>query len=160
MSSFITKKFINVKQLLDLECPIGHKIEMKYNNFQQGDRCGICWKEQNYSRSEKEVLSIVKKSLPNEKILENDRTQIINPKTGWNIELDIYLPNLNKAIEFNGIYFHGDDFPDTQYKDKIKKLQCKEKGINLLVIEERNWIDDKYKCIDEIKKFLNGVNFE
>jgi len=44
------------------------------------------------------------KSIYNDNIINNDRTIIINPITGHNLELDIYFPKLNKAIEFNGKY--------------------------------------------------------
>jgi len=27
----------------------------------------------------------------------------MNPKTGWNLELDLWMPSLNKAIEYNGV---------------------------------------------------------
>lgn len=38
------------------------------------------------------------------------------------------------------------------------KEQCKELGISFLVIEENNWIDDKEKCLNKIKKIIIGKN--
>jgi hypothetical protein len=56
-----------------------------------------------YSLGEKEVLNYVKK-IYNGNIISNDRKTIINKKSGKYLELDIYLPYLKKAIEFNGIF--------------------------------------------------------
>ena len=144
-------------EILCTNCEEDHIFEMSWNSFQQY-RCSICDKIKFSSKPEKEVLSVVKELIPKELILENDRTQIINPKTRRNLELDIYLPNLNKAIEFNGKYFHGDDFPDVQYKDKQKVIQCKEKNIQLLVIKEENWIVHRKEQVQKIKQFIGGMN--
>lgn len=68
-------------------------------------------------------------------ILINDR-KIISP-----YELDIYLPDYNLAIEFNGIYWHSDI-----YKDKnshvSKSDMCSKSGLQLIYIWEDDW---KYK---------------
>jgi hypothetical protein len=64
---------------------------------------------------------------------ENNRN-IIFPK-----ELDIYIPSLNLAIEFNGLYWHSEDFIDKNYH-LDKSLKCQEKGIHLLHIFEDDWI--------------------
>jgi len=123
-----------------------------YNSFQRGQRCPICDRIKTSSKGEKEVFELAKQ-YTNDQILENDRTQILNPLTGWNLELDIYMPSLNKAIEYNGEYWHSS--PYAIEKDTIKQEQCKEKGIELLIIEERNWIDNKNSCIELLKDFIN-----
>jgi len=58
--------------------------------------------------------------------LINDRT-IINP-----LELDIFIPHLNLAIEINGIFWHSElSGKDKNYHlDKLKR--CENKGIKLL----------------------------
>ena len=58
------------------------------------------------SIKEKKVLSFIREVLPNEEIIENDRTQLTNPITNRQLELDIWIPRLRKAIEFNGEYWH------------------------------------------------------
>ena len=50
-------------------------------------------------------------------------------------ELDIYVPEFNFAIEFNGSYWHSDKFLDNWYHfDKWKA--CKQNGIKLLNVWE------------------------
>lgn len=86
--------------------------------------------------------------------LNNCKDQIINPHTNNVLELDIYFPTLKKAIEFNGTYWHSDSHPDTQRRDKIKQEQCNEKGIDLLVIPEQDWISNKNNVFRTIDNFI------
>lgn len=54
------------------------------------------------------------------------------------LELDIYIPDHNIAIEVNGIYWHSELFKRSNYHIN-KTLKCKEIGINLLHIWEDDW---------------------
>ena len=58
----------------------------------------------------------------------------------------------NKAIESNGKYWHS--LKDKIIRDKIKLDKCTKKGIELLVIQEKNWINNETDYIDEIKNFV------
>ena len=51
-------------------------------------------------------------------------------------ELDIYLPNLQLAIEYNGIRYHSIEM--SKPKDRIlrKSIACRNKGIRLIHIYE------------------------
>ena len=84
--------------------------------------------------------------------MQNDRNTIINPSTGHNLELDIYLPEVNKAIEFNGIYWHS--LHRAKNYDKIKKDQCRRNNIDLLIVEEENWNNNKELCLQVIENFI------
>jgi len=149
----LSKEYKNNYTKLKLECTEGHIFWMIYNNFQQGVRCPNCWNENGSSRQEKEVLEYIQ-SITDTIIIKNDRTQILNINTGWNLELDVFLPELKKAIEYNGTYWHNNDYQ--KYKDLIKQDQCKEKGIELLVVNEKEWIKNNNKCKNNIKKFIIG----
>lgn len=53
-------------------------------------------------------------------------------------ELDFYFPEKNLAIEFNGCWFHSDNFkPKNYHMNKWK--ECREKGIQLISIWEDDW---------------------
>lgn len=55
-----------------------------------------------------------------------------------NKELDIYLPNLSLAFEFNGIYWHSDKYrPKNYHYDKTEL--CKANNIQLIHIWEDDW---------------------
>ena len=72
-------------------------------------------------------------------------------------ELDIYIPELNKAIEFNGEYWHYNN-KNLKRKPKgyhiMKSNLCDQKGIKLLHLREDLWKKDKEKMKKVIEKFL------
>ena len=113
---------------------------MSYNTFSHGHRCGKCWGEKNYSKAEREIFLYIKQNYKGI-VIQNDRNQIINPITKYTLELDIWIPELNKAIEYNGTFWHNNTV--RQYRDQIKQEQCKEKGIDLLVLKEDLWMLNK-----------------
>ncbi len=86
------------------------------------------------------------------KIKTNDR-KIINP-----YELDIYIPELKKAIEFNGTYYHYSEKYFTPGKHSTKSKLCKSLNINLLHLREDLWNRNKEKMKKVIHKFLNFKN--
>ena len=149
----LSKKYVNNNTKLEIRCPKGHIYEVTYGNFQQGGRCPICNTEKTSSKGEKEVLQMVEK-FTGEDILTNDRTQIINPLTGCNLELDIWIPSLNKAIEYNGTYWHSSNKQKEKDKEKVK--QCKEKGIDLLIIKEEHWQGARILCERIIEEFIKS----
>jgi len=143
----LEKEYVNAHTKMKMECPEGHIFWIRWNDFQQGIRCSECFRLKSFSKGEKEVLEYIQ-SITDTTIISNDRTQIINPKTGCNLELDIFLPQIKKAIEYNGTYWHSSD--KAIYKDYQKVIQCEKLGIDLMVIEEKNWVNDK----DVYKKMI------
>lgn len=90
------------------------------------------------SKSETEVFEYVKTLLPKEINIErNDRT-LLNSK-----ELDIYIPDKNIAIEFNGIYWHSEKNKKDKNYHYNKWLECKQKGVQLITIWEDDWDNRK-----------------
>jgi len=87
------------------------------------------------SNVEKELLEFIK-SIYDDKIVENDR-KVIFP-----LELDIYVPNKNVAIEFNGVYYHSNKFKDKNYHFNKTKL-CEQKNIRLIHVYEDDWLYNK-----------------
>ena len=98
------------------------------------------------------------------KIILNSKN-IIPPK-----EIDIYLPEYNLAIEFNGLHWHSPNRYDSKehwfdyHENKI--IACREKGIKLLHIWEKyldhkQLIDDAIdnKIDNNLKKVLNEVKW-
>ena len=72
------------------------------------------------------------------------------------LELDIYLPDYNIAIEFNGLYWHSNLYKEKNYHLNKTKL-CEEKGIQLIHIFEDEWIYKKNIVITRLKNIL-GFN--
>jgi hypothetical protein len=88
-------------------------------------------------------------------IKENyDGDILLNSKNIISKEVDIYLPNLKLAFEFNGLYWHSDLYKDKNYHlDKTNK--CLYSGIQLIHIWEDDW-DFKKDIVKSI--ILNKLN--
>jgi len=124
--------------------------------------CTICNNPSNnhISHFHKEVIEKFINIFNIENIIINDRS-ILNGK-----ELDIYVPELNLAVECNGIYWHSISKKDTNYHLEKFNL-CKDKNINLFFIwecenieYELNYIKDNYYkeiIFNEEFKIIDGI---
>lgn len=83
------------------------------------------------SRPEKDIVKYIE-SIYTGKIIQNDR-KAIYPR-----ELDIYIPDKNLAIEYDGLYWHSSLFKDKNYHLNKTKA-CEEKGIRLIHIYSDEW---------------------
>ena len=78
---------------------------------------------------------------------------LFNKKINNKYELDIYLPKLNLAIEFNGLYWHSDKFIDKdKHLDKLVYMNLK--GIYLIQIFEDEWLYNKDFVLNLIKSYI------
>jgi len=96
---------------------------------------------------ESDIFNLINNNT-NNKILKNDKT-LIKP-----YELDIYIPELKLAFEFNGLFWHNENNIGASYHlNKTEK--CESKGVQLIHIWEDDWL---YK--QEIVKsmILNKLN--
>lgn len=82
-----------------------------------------------HSDIEKSLVSYIKE-IYSGVVKENNR-RIIPPK-----EIDIYLPDLKLAIEYNGNYWHSSEHDIPEDYHLMKSLKCREKGIRLIHIYE------------------------
>lgn len=109
----------------NFKCPFGHiysrDIHDKTLNFAQ---CPVCQKSNKVSIKEKTVYYYLKKYIRD--VVEN---YILDESTKK--ELDIYIPSLNTAIEYDGQFYHQNDKRDIE-----KNLLCMEKNIYLYRIRE------------------------
>jgi hypothetical protein len=64
----------------------------------------------------------------------------------------LWFPDLNRAIECNGTYWHS--LKKAVVRDKIKRQLCKQKDIDLLVITDEEWNDDIGKCKAKLISFI------
>jgi len=100
------------------------------------------------SAQERELQDFIKSMLPDIEILFNDREQI-KPR-----ELDIYIPSMNLAIEYNGLYWHSDKFREND--SHLKKLElCLSKGITLIQVFEDEWTYNQNLIKKKLQHLLN-----
>lgn len=152
---------------VDWQCPVCNKIiKVTPSNFELRKFCsGTCRNKINNpkicgSRSKAEIKleQKLRECFPDLTIIPNDR-KILD-----GLELDIYIPELNIAIEWNGIYhvlpIHGEKaLKKYQERDKQKKILCEQKNINLIVVEDETshnkFIDLRTnEIIEQLKSIL------
>lgn len=97
------------------KCPFGHSYQTYPSNRcgKQHTGCPICDKENHTSFPEQAVLYYIKKYYPD--AINSDKERI-------GMELDIYIPQLDIAIEYDGKTWHNNN----SYEIK-KNIVCKEK---------------------------------
>ena len=130
----------------------GYEWDVKARQFispSTSSRCPLCAKTT--SNKEQDLLRFVKENYSG-KIIERDRKQI------FPMELDIYIPDKNLALEFNGTYWHNSQNKSKDYHYKKSKL-CEEKGIRLIHIFEYEWENKRQRPIlENIIKNALGIN--
>lgn len=103
-------------------------------------------KKSRTSYGERLLRGFVKKCFPNYEILNNYRgAGIINPDTMQPLEIDIYIHRLKLGFEFNGRQHLTDE--SQKHRDKIKRQQCKEKGIILITLWTSSLENNLYERI-------------
>lgn len=121
--------------------------------------------ECNKSSAELEILSFVKQYYPNAKAKRFRNKD--NSFSFKRLEIDVYIPELKKGIEFDGTYWHsvpGLKRARLHWKDEeiehyheIKDLFFKKQGIELLHIAENTWISSKKACFEAILMFMETL---
>ena len=106
-----------------------------------------------FSICEKEICDYVKSLCGEENIIENDRTILSG------LELDIYIPSKNIAIEYDGLYWHSEYEGGKNKNYHVGKTNdCESKGIKLIHIFEDEWVYRKDVVKSKLKHLLSENN--
>lgn len=117
-------------------------------NMHLDGMCGCPKCSNQHSKSEEEIKNFVK-SLGFYPITKRlDRKQ-----------LDIFIPDKNIAIEFNGLYWHSEGKGKDKYYHLNKTKAAMEKGIRLIHIFEDEWIFKK-EIVQSKLRHIFGLNTE
>lgn len=96
------------------------------------DKCNICCPYA--SKGQMEIANYIR-SLGHPVII-NDRAAIAPH------ELDVLVPSVGLAVEFNGLYWHSDRFRERDYHVRKTKA-CRRSGIRLFHVFEDEWRDKR-----------------
>lgn len=137
--SDIGLEFISIEnRILKLKGKCKHLFNIHYDSLKRRiengyEYCTIC-NPINSGQSQEEKLII--------DWLKGLGLEIIERDKSLGIELDILIPELDIAIEYNGLYWHSE-----LYKDKFYHLNkteiCNKRGIRLIHIWEDHWLYKK-----------------
>jgi len=116
-------------------------------------RCKECYPviQNSVSSYEREITSWLE-DIGIKNITTNSRS-IISPK-----EIDIFLPDYNLGIEFDGLYWHSEISGGKDKNYHLDKTNaCEEQGISLIHIFEDEWVD-KQSIVKSIIKNKLGIS--
>lgn len=130
-------------------------FKKSFNNYRNGQRCPHCIQELKESKAMNEIIKLLEdNNIKYEK--EITFKDLRNPKTNKYLRIDLFLPDFNLYIEYDGKqhfkyselgYFTKEKFDEIKYRDKLKNDYFNKNNLNLLRI---NYNQDHKKIINEI----------
>ena len=108
-------------------CPEGHEYCATLNHRSGGTNCPKCNSGRQTSFAEQAVFFYVQKVFPD---AISRYTEIFS----HGMEVDIYIPSIRMAIEYDGMAWHKEDKLE---REKEKYRICQEHGIKLLRLKEK-----------------------
>ena len=140
-------EYIHSEEKVIITCPNHGDFKQQAYKHIQGNGCPNC--AHTISKAELEIIDFIKELGINN--IEQSNRKILN---GY--ELDIYLPDYNFAIEYNGNYWHTEEFKEDNHHFQ-KTNECLNKGITLIHIFEDEWLLKKEIVKSRIRNLLNKI---
>ena len=110
--------------------------------------CTVCYPISNTNSFKEDELYIFIDNIYSGEIIQSYRD---------GLEIDIYLPDLKLGFEFNGLYWHSEEYKEKNYH-LDKSNYFKEKGIRIIHIWEDDWFLKKNIIKSQIKNILNKTD--
>ena len=129
--------------IITIHCPIHGKFFQRVHDHLQGCGCPKCGVRK--SENENKIYNFIK-SL-DLKAEQHNRT-LIKPS-----EIDIFIPEKNIGIEYNGLIWHSERFREKSNYHLEKTNKCKELNIRLIHIFEDEFIEKE----EIIKSMLSNI---
>lgn len=149
--------YIRSNKKVKIICPTHGVFEQTPNNHLRNRGCDQCRGSKFTSKAEEDLCSFIKNYGLN--VVTNTRHTWLNNK-----ELDIYIPSLNLAIEYNGFAYHHSSNNISPFLDgtsvstsyHLQKYNlCKENGINLIHIFE---FEDLNEWKEKLENYFSSPN--
>jgi hypothetical protein len=136
------------------ECEKGHRWETSVSNrVQFGHGCPICAAGAHSSQMEREFSSAVEDMVGADAVVRNDRS-VLNGK-----ELDVVIPSVSVAFEFDGVFWHSSDvYADDELGHVVKTKIATEAGFRLIHVWEDTWKQQRSGVLTQVRGAL-GVSF-
>lgn len=100
------------------------------------------------SNEELELYNSIRLTAPDLTIYRGDRL-ILHGR-----ELDIWIPSLKLAFEYDGLFYHNASKKDEPYYHLYKTVECEKQGIRLVHVFSDDWTVRKPQTLDFIYKIL------
>lgn len=149
---YVYKDIKNEKEKIEIICPMHGNFFQEIDSHLQGHGCPKCGV--GVSLQEQELINFLKEN----NIKFEERKRNLMPSS--HKEIDIFLPEFNIGIEYNGLRWHSDEFNKDINYHKNKTDECEKVGIRLIHIFEDEWVLKKDIVKSKILHILNAENKE
>ena len=161
--NLLSKKedYKNQFSILWFRCPKGHEFPMRYDNFKGGCRCPDCARKRGGEKTSERMKSsggdYVRSFIKNPSGPQVELFNLVKEiYPGTELEysclkyrIDIAIPGLKIAIEYDGSYWHQDQ----EYDDKRQK-EIEDQGWTFL--RYRDYVPSK----EELERDISQLNFK
>ena len=117
------------------------------------------------SKPEQELMNKIKELCPKAQTLRYRKIRMPDKPHIHGFQIDIYTPELRKGIEFDSTYWNSvaglkksrKTWPeDLIHYHKIKDKYFAKKGIEIIHIDEKEWMENPQACIEKVLSFLSS----
>ena len=150
-SHYLESEYSNLKEFAENELFGDYSVRSLEKMFLKSEY--YTKRKDKRSQGEKSLYNFIKKIYPD--VIHN-YTKLIKPK-----EVDMFIPSINLAIEYNGDYWHSNKVINFNYGisakmyHENKKNSLNKQNIKLIYIWESDWIKNK----DKIKSLIKEKDF-
>lgn len=146
-------------------CDKGHKWKTTLCNFIKGSNCAACNKR-GVSKKEFQLSETLRDTYSSVTKLKDYTVNIQDKPYIHGFDIDIFIPELNIGIEFDGKYYHSfkglkrahPKWPDSSisiYHEIKDDYFMKKYNIAILHIKEEDWDKNKEECVEKCLYFIH-----
>ena len=137
------------------------------SGFKHFARCYHCFPTiKNESKGEQEIYELCKELCNKQGFTIKKHIRSLLHLNGRGLDVDVFIPELNLIIEYNGLYYHSLEFEqidkrlnpnkNRNYVTRFQKtIEAEKNGYRLIHIEEYDWKSNKQKIIDLLQSIIN-----
>lgn len=116
-----------------------------------GVACSVCVREGRGSVGERELASFVEEVAGSRGFEVQRNVRGVIPR----LELDLVVPGLGVAFEFNGVYWHSDRVPGRAGDYHVRKREaCEAAGLRLVSVWEDDWLERREAVLEHVRGVL------
>ncbi|MFZ4712572.1 MAG: hypothetical protein ACOYL6_02560 [Bacteriovoracaceae bacterium] len=158
-------KYKNSSTKLDWKCKYNHEWSASLSTVKKGFWCSECSGGQGEN-----ITRLILQYLFLEKFPKSRPSWLLNPKSGYPLELDGYCEKLQLAFEYQGEqhlkfskFYHKSmqDFQKLKISDNYKYQKANSRGVKILLINQVNCLGEVEQFKSQLKEqlIINKVNF-
>lgn len=123
---------------------------------------GNSWYRKTTSREEDTLRDAIREQHPDIELIQSDWSTIRRASNKAQLQLDLLIPELKVAIEYNGEYYHDRERYEASLRGECespeleKSLLCEDAGFRLIHVWSSDWISDPASVLASIASVIES----